>query len=75
MPLREYFFMAQNENDDETPGNRSAGRGTPADVLQSKIINAFEAAIEQGMLPVDALAAIVSWISSEMMRLHADQET
>jgi hypothetical protein len=41
--------------------------------LQSEIINAFEAAIYQGMGPMDALAVILTWMSSEMTRIQADQ--
>ena len=44
-----------------------------ADALQSRVINAFEAAIDQGMSPADALAAILAWMSTEMMRIQADQ--
>jgi hypothetical protein len=41
--------------------------------LQSQIINAFEGAIYQGMRPMDALAVILSWMSSEMTRIQAEQ--
>ena len=55
------------------PANRALPADKLADALQSQIINAFEAAIYQGMRPMDALAVILSWMSSEMMRIQADQ--
>ena len=55
------------------PGKPRLPQDKLADALQSEIINAFEAAIEQGMSPMDALAAILSWMSSEMTRIQADQ--
>lgn len=74
MTLREYCPMPQNEPDDDNPDNQTGGNGNPADALQSNIINAFEAAIDQGMRPADALAVILTWMSSEMVRIQADQE-
>ncbi len=44
-----------------------------ADALQSQVINAFEAAIYDGMRPMDALSVILAWMSSEMTRIQADQ--
>ena len=74
MTLRESCPMPQNEPDNDNPDNQTSGNGNPTDALQSKIINAFEAAIDQGMRPVDALAVILSWMTSEMVRIAADQE-
>lgn len=71
MALRECSTVP--ETDDENPDNNSARRDNLADALQSKIINAFEAAIDQGMRPTDALAAILSWMSSEVTRIQEDQ--
>ena len=67
MTLRDYSSTAQNDTADENPGNSSSDN--LADALQSNIINAFEAAIDQGLRPTDALAVILSWMSSEMMRI------
>ena len=72
MPLRESCPMPPNETDDCCPGKPRVGDKL-ADALQSQIINAFEAAIYQGMRPMDALAVILSWMSSEMARIQADQ--
>ena len=44
-----------------------------ADLLQSQLINGFESAVEQGMRPADALAIILSWVSSEMGRVGLDK--
>jgi hypothetical protein len=73
MPLRESRLTSQNETDDCCPGEPRVPADKLADALQSQIINAFEAAIYQGMRPMDALAVILAWMSSEMMRIQADQ--
>ncbi len=44
-----------------------------ADALQSQVINAFEAAIYQGMPPADALSVILSWVSSEIARVQMER--
>ncbi len=73
MSLREICLAATKEADD-SPLDKPASQGEKiADTLQSQIINAFEAAIYQGMRPMDALAVILSWMSSEMMRIQAEQ--
>ena len=70
MPSRESCLTSQNETDD----CRTRVSGNPlADALQSQVINAFEAAIYQGMRPMDALAVILSWMSAEMVRIQTDQ--
>jgi hypothetical protein len=73
MPLRETRLTSQKETDDCCPGKPRAPGDKLADALQSQIINAFEDAIYQGMRPMDALAVILSWMSSEMTRIQADQ--
>jgi hypothetical protein len=73
MCLRESRLLSQDETDDccldkpPSPGDKLA------DALQSQVINAFEGAIYQGMRPMDALAVILSWMSSEMTRIQAEQ--
>jgi len=74
MPLRESCLISQNETDSDFPSNAGLPGDKLADALQSQVINAFEAAIYQGMRPMDALAVILSWVSSEMMRTQAEQE-
>ena len=74
MPLRESCLISQNETDGNFPSKASLPGDKLADALQSQVINAFEAAIYQGMRPMDALAVILSWVSSEMMRTQAEQE-
>ncbi len=44
-----------------------------ADILQSHLINAFETALEQGMRPADALAVVLGWVSSEMVRIGSEK--
>jgi hypothetical protein len=41
-----------------------------ADVLQSRVIHSFETAVDQGMQPLEALSAILSWVSLEMGRIQ-----
>jgi hypothetical protein len=45
-----------------------------ADALQSQLIRAFETAIDQGMKPADALAVMLSWMSSEMARIESGRQ-
>ncbi len=73
MSLRESSPTHQDDPDDECPGKMSAAGDKLADALQSQVIDAFEAAIYKGMRPMDALAVILSWMSSEMTRIQADQ--
>lgn len=40
-----------------------------ADILQSHLISGFEAAVEQGMHPADALAIVLSWAAAELSRV------
>ncbi len=75
MTLREPCHTPPNEPDDDSPSKRPAPGDKLADTLQSQIINAFESAIYQGMRPMDALAVIMSWMSSEMTRIQAEQAT
>ena len=44
-----------------------------ADILQSRVIQSFETALDQGMQPLDALSTILSWVSSEMGRIQLDR--
>ncbi len=44
-----------------------------ADLLQSHLISGFETALEQGLHPSDALALILCWASSELVRVRQDQ--
>ncbi len=44
-----------------------------ADALQSHVISGFETAVEQGMHPMDALALILNWVSSEMVRIQFEE--
>jgi len=73
MQLRETSFTQQCETDDFCPGRTQPAAEKLADTLQSQLINAFETAIDQGMQPMDALAVILSWVSSEMLRIQSDQ--
>ena len=73
MPVRESSLTSPNKIDDARTGEPRLSGDKLADALQSQIIDAFEAAIYQGMRPMDALAVILSWMSSEMMRIQADQ--
>lgn len=68
--------MAQHDIEDDWLDNPLMLGDKPrieTQALQSKVTEAFEAAIEQGMPPIDALATILFWISSEMARIQTDQ--
>ncbi len=43
------------------------------ELLQSHLIFGFEAALDQGMRPADALAVILCWVSSEMVRVGSEK--
>lgn len=73
MSLRETCFAPAIETDELSSGTPQLPADKIADALQSQIINAFEAAIYQGMRPMDAIAVILSWMSSEVTRIQADQ--
>ncbi len=45
-----------------------------AELLQSHLIDGFEAAVDRGMRPADALAVIMHWVSSEMVRIGSEKE-
>jgi hypothetical protein len=44
-----------------------------AELLQSHLIDGFEAALDQGMRPADALAVVLCWVSSEMVRIGSEK--
>jgi hypothetical protein len=73
MSLNDSCLIPQNETEDSCSRKSRLPGDKLADALQSQIINAFEAAIYQGMRPMDALAVILSWMSSEMTRTQAEQ--
>ena len=73
MPVRKSCLTSQHETDDCRTGEPRGPGDTLTDALQSQVINAFEAAIYQGMRPMDALSVILSWMSSEMMRIQDEQ--
>jgi len=45
-----------------------------AELLQSHLIDGFEAAVDQGMRPADALAVVLCWVSSEMGRIGSEKD-
>jgi hypothetical protein len=61
-------FMVDELFQGLSPSVENAG-----EALQSKLIDAFESAIFQGMSPCDALALILLWASSELNRVGASQ--
>ncbi len=44
-----------------------------AELLQSHLIDGFEAAVDHGMRPADALAVVLCWVSSEMVRIESEK--
>ncbi len=52
---------------------RALDHDKAAEILQSKMINGFEAALDDGMQPIDALDLIICWVSREMFRLRMDR--
>jgi len=73
MSLREYCLASHDEGEECRPPSSQQNGDKITDALQSQIIDAFETAIYQGMRPIDALAVILSWMSSEMMRIQGEQ--
>ena len=51
----------------EDPGKRNPA----AELLQSRVIEAFETAIQQGMGPYSAMGVILEWASTELNRFCA----
>lgn len=52
---------------------RSLVSDKATNLLQSHLITGFEAALELGMPPQDALAIILSWVSTELGRAELEQ--
>ena len=50
-------------------GQEPAAPKTAAELLQSHLIRGFEAALEEGMHPADALAVVLSWAALEASRI------
>ena len=66
--------MALNEIEELFSRNIKPGMSKKAsDVLLSNIINAYEAAVDEGIDPIDALSMIVGWVSTEMARVRFNQ--
>jgi hypothetical protein len=53
-----------------SPSVENAG----AEALQSNLIDAYENALLQGMAPLDALAVVLDWVSSEITRVGISQD-
>jgi hypothetical protein len=45
-----------------------------AEALESKLIDAFESALQQGVTPLEALSIILEWASSELHRFRMVRE-
>ena len=69
MPSRDESARGKPEEKEQTS---ELQQEKVAEMLQSQLIHAFETAIYQGMQPMDALAIILSWMASEMVRIQAD---
>jgi hypothetical protein len=48
-------------------------KGQAEEALQSHIITGFEEALGLGMPPMEALSQVLSWVATEMARLHASE--
>jgi len=74
MSIRNLSRTILNEVNELFPANPSPLISEKAsDVLESQLTTAFEAALHKGMPPMDALGIILSWTSSEMMRIQVGQ--
>ncbi len=73
MSFREPCHKRSSKLDDNCASKPPETGDKLADALQSQLIDAFEAAIYQGMRPMDALSVVLSWMSSEMARIQAEQ--
>lgn len=72
MSIRNRSRIIPNETKELFPINPLVSKKA-ADMLESQLTDAFESALYQGMRPTDALRVILSWTSSEMMRIQLDQ--
>jgi hypothetical protein len=52
---------------------RALAHDKSVDILQSEMISGFEAALDEGMQPIDALDFIICWVSREMFRIRMDR--
>lgn len=59
--------------DELFPSQSPAVENAVAEALQSKLIDAFESALLQGMSSSEALALILAWASSEVNRVCANR--
>jgi hypothetical protein len=50
------------------PAEQAESQNPAADLLQARVIEAFETAIKQGMGPFNALGIILEWASTEVSR-------
>jgi hypothetical protein len=61
--------------DELFPSLSASIENTREEVLQSKLIDAFESALLQGMTPLDALAVMLEWVSAELHRVRMSQNS
>ncbi len=60
--------------DDLFPGPSPIVQNASAEALQSKLIDAFESALAQGMSPLEALTTILEWLTVELHRVRTRQD-
>jgi hypothetical protein len=65
--------FAVTKIDELFPSKSPPVHNAAAEALQSQLIDAFEAALCRGMNPLDALAIILGWASSEIGRVRVDR--
>jgi hypothetical protein len=52
------------------PALSRPGESANAEALQSRLIDACEVAVRQGMSPLEALSTVLKWASSELNRIR-----
>jgi hypothetical protein len=60
--------------EDLFPGPSPTVQNASAEALQSKLIDAFESALAEGMSPLEALTTILEWLTVELHRVRTRQD-
>jgi hypothetical protein len=58
--------------EDLFPARQPVAKNPAAELLQSRVIEAFETALGQGITPYNALSVVLEWASTELNRVHSD---
>lgn len=74
MLLHPHLSLPSSDLDSLFPSD-PAEKVNAEEALHSHMIIGFEEAIANGMLPLEALGHVLSWVASEMARFQTEQYT